>query len=191
MHALSSCCSTFLHRKVCAHQSPNIEYNILMSLCHRSNPSLHLVPNVDTAGNEYRLFLSVPAPLAAIAAPIPHQLIRYHSPFRCRRMHSLALCVHTLTLHYVFTAPKLGCVPTPQARISPQPYWRPSVLPYKEELLYCCHLRYPSQLSPRKKLWFTARSKPYPRHPRRTPLRRQTCALSFPSVEIDSAVFTA
>ena len=31
-----------------------------------------------------------------------------------------------LTLHYVFTAQKIGCVPTPQACTSPQPSWSPS-----------------------------------------------------------------
>ena len=55
--------------------------------------ALHLVPDVDKAGNEYRLFLSEPAPLAAI-------------PDQALFAFSLPPHAFLLTLHFEFTAKK-------------------------------------------------------------------------------------
>ena len=148
-----------LRCQVCAHLSPNIQYSILMSFCHMtipSNPAPHA--NVDITGSEYRLFLSESAPLAPFRA---HPSSADQASFAC----SLPPHAFLLTLHYVFTAQNQVASLLRRRVPIRKPYWRPSVLPHQEDLLCCSHKRYPSQLSPRAKLCFTARSKPRPRHP--------------------------
>ena len=132
-------------------------FNIAIS-CHyvisfyRSNSSKPFrVPNVETARSEYRLFRASRGNTCAHSSSAGQAAFAF----------SLTPRAFLLTLHYVFTAQK-GCVPNAQARTSLQPYWRPSVLPHQEALLYCCHIRYQSQLSPRAKLCFIARSEPCP-----------------------------
>ena len=77
--------------------------------------------------------------------------------------------------------------PLPEAILAPTRTTRP---PHQEALHSCWHIRYPTQSSPRAKLWLTARGKPRPCRPRRAPLALKLAHfLSRLSITY-SAVFT-
>ena len=140
MHALCCCCSTFPRCWIYAHHSPNSQDIILMSLCHRSNPSKPCALCPKSTELETKIASSCLSPCLSRQYLPPSLIsgsgiIRLFATATCMPL-DLARCDQPKNRLRLYSAG----VHLPAATLAPI---RPTT---PKALLYRCHIRYPSQL---------------------------------------------